>query len=173
MGSSERQEACSLECGFGQGQEGVSLPELDHSKEEGTKAVLPWVSTSPPPSLTPSGSFTGHQEGKNTHLEVTQYQCKGGNKDCSDVPAWTHLGFSLTQRSSSSPFCFLLQSKDLLCAGVLQTSLVIFSNHSLQLSRASTLVHREPAQAGTLAANGVSGHWISLKPNQHCLEIQW
>lgn len=94
--SREGEKACSLECGSGKGQEGVSLPEHAHREEERAKAVLPWVSPSLPPFPTPSGSFTGHQEGKNTHLEVTQYQCKAGNKDYSDVPAWTHLGFSLT-----------------------------------------------------------------------------
>lgn len=63
-----------------------------------------------------------------------------------DVPTQAHLGFSLTQRSSSSsssPSRFLWQSKDLLCAGVLQTSLVIFPNHSLGLSWVGTIFHRE------------------------------
>lgn len=126
------------------------------------------MSTSPPPS----GSFTGHQEGKNTHLEVTQYQCKGGNKDCSDVPAWTHLGFSLTQRSSSSPSCFLLQSKDLRCAGFLQTSLVIFSNHSSSRGQAHSFTGSQHRQV-YWQQNGGSGHGVQLKPNQHCLETQW
>lgn len=30
--------------------------------------------------LLPQAVFTGHQDGENTHLEVTQYQCKGGIK---------------------------------------------------------------------------------------------
>lgn len=117
---------------------------------------LPPVSSSLPCS--PS-SLPGHREGKNTHLEVTQYQWKGGNKDRPDVAAWTHLGFSLTQRSSSSssssPSCSLLQSKDLLCAGVLQTSLVIFSTPSLELPGASRLPR--PAPAGASAAGGGLG----------------
>lgn len=37
-----------------------------------------------PSPLPPTGAFAGHWEAKNSALEVTQYQCKGGNKDYSD-----------------------------------------------------------------------------------------